>query len=279
MDFCGRKKIKKGPAAGTELPAGDPLQSAASSPKSPKTEPESFRGREHASSGRLFFWMGITSVLLMAILFLSAKITGTSIFAGSGNSRQQDPAKISVSPEERDDASYIDGTSLLLPESGTQYDRFSRMLVEALYINSDVMGYLTVEGTFVCCPVLQTDNNEFYLGKSIGKDASKEGSVFFDSRNGDIANDDNLVIYGSAEGAFSELFKFSDIEFYEQRGYITLDRRFWTDGVTVWKVVAAYYAEENEDPFYTENMSGNRTLTLCVKSSEGDFIIRAEPAG
>jgi SrtB family sortase len=273
MDIFGHKRIKTDPA----LPEAPSLECAETTPEAKNDH----AGRQHRiTSGRLFFWMGITSVLLMVLLFLSAKITEAGYFADEGSAASEDPAKISIFSEDRNEALPLESAPPLMPEGGAQYDRSSRMLVEALYINSEVKGYLTVEGTSVYVPVLQAGDNEYYLENSIGKAPSKQGSVFFDARNTDISDDDILVIYGNAEngGSFSELLKFADIEFYEQHGFITLDRRFWTDGVTVWKIVAAYFAEENEDPLYQENESGKRMLNLCVKSDEGDFIIRAEPA-
>ena len=63
-------------------------------------------------------------------------------------------------------------------------------------INNEVKGYLTVKGTNIAYPVVQHDDNNYYLNHDIYKRKTYVGWVFFDYRNDTRGFDDNNIIYG-----------------------------------------------------------------------------------
>ena len=62
-------------------------------------------------------------------------------------------------------------------------------------INNDVIGWIQVNGTNINYPVVQTDNNDFYLNHSFNKKGNGAGWVFLDYRNNIYTEDKNLIIY------------------------------------------------------------------------------------
>lgn len=67
---------------------------------------------------------------------------------------------------------------------------------ELLKTNEDTVGWLKVEGTEVNYPVVQQDNNTYYLEHTFQKTQNKAGWIFADYRN-DFENfDRNTIIYG-----------------------------------------------------------------------------------
>lgn len=64
-----------------------------------------------------------------------------------------------------------------------------------LSINSDVKGWLIIEKLNISYPIMQSENNEYYLKKNIYKENSISGSLFLDYRN-NAFQDDNTIIYG-----------------------------------------------------------------------------------
>lgn len=64
-----------------------------------------------------------------------------------------------------------------------------------LSINSDVKGWLIIEKLDISYPIMQSENNEYYLKKNIYKENSISGSLFLDYRN-NAFQDDNTIIYG-----------------------------------------------------------------------------------
>lgn len=62
-------------------------------------------------------------------------------------------------------------------------------------INKDTIGWIIVENTNVNYPVVQTDNNDFYLDHSFDKKKNGAGWVFMDYRNNHKEMDKNTIIY------------------------------------------------------------------------------------
>lgn len=88
------------------------------------------------------------------------------------------------------------------------YERTYTMLDGAkklLDMNPDVVGYITIPGTPIANPVMQSGDNSKYLDRNINGDSSRAGELFLDYRNNfdrvvdsklSVPNSDNLVIYG-----------------------------------------------------------------------------------
>ena len=118
--------------------------------------------------------------------------------------------------------------------------------------NSDFVGWITVPGTPVNHPVVQVDNNEYYLTHNFDKKTDRRGAVFMDYRNNPIDLDSNTVLYGHNcydTTMFSELTKYDDIEFYKSNPtfeYCTLEKKY------KFKIYAVFItnARESEDNGY-----------------------------
>ena len=61
--------------------------------------------------------------------------------------------------------------------------------------NSDTTGWVRVEGTSINYPVVQGNNNEYYLNHSFTKDYNSAGWVYLDYRNNKDLSDQNTIIY------------------------------------------------------------------------------------
>ena len=99
-------------------------------------------------------------------------------------------------------------------EDGSQLPSFD----ELRQINSDIQGWLTVDGTKIDYPVVQGENNLYYMNKDIYKDTSLAGSIFLDSRNKSDFSDPYSIIYGhhmDRSLMFGDLDKFRDQDFFD----------------------------------------------------------------
>lgn len=65
-------------------------------------------------------------------------------------------------------------------------------------INNDTIGFLTVNGTNINYPIVQTNNNDYYLNYSFDKTKNKAGWIFLDYRNNINNLNKNTIIYGHA---------------------------------------------------------------------------------
>ena len=67
----------------------------------------------------------------------------------------------------------------------------------ALYAkNSDFIGWIKVPNTSINYPVLQCDNNDYYLDYNFEKKRDARGAIFTDYRNNPVNLDSNTIIYG-----------------------------------------------------------------------------------
>jgi len=110
--------------------------------------------------------------------------------------------------------------------------QLSALEQEMLYINSDYICWIRIDGTTIDYPVVRGDNNEQYLKTSFHGEERITGTVFMDYRNdGDLLNYHigenipNIIIYGhnlQQGGIFSDLKKFLNTQFLESNRIITL---------------------------------------------------------
>lgn len=62
--------------------------------------------------------------------------------------------------------------------------------------NSDTVAYIHIDSTNINYPIVQTDNNDYYLTHAFDKTNNSAGWVYMDYRNSFDPLSDNLIIYG-----------------------------------------------------------------------------------
>ncbi len=117
--------------------------------------------------------------------------------------------------------------------------------------NPDTIGWIKVLGTDINYPVVQTNNNDFYLTHSFDKSYNKAGWIFADYINKNLKNnelDKNTIIYGhnrqnnSMFGTLSNVFKEEWLSNKENHyiNFSTLNNNM------VWEVFSTYIIEKEE---------------------------------
>ena len=87
-------------------------------------------------------------------------------------------------------------------------------------INSDVVGWIKIDGTNIDYPIMQ--NEDFYLHKDIYKKYSSHGTPYL-AKYCNLRISDNLIIYGhhmNDNTMFSQLEKYKNYNFYKNHKYI-----------------------------------------------------------
>jgi len=116
---------------------------------------------------------------------------------------------------------------------------------ELLKINSDIVGWIYIANTDVNYPIMQANNNDYYLKKNIYKEYSSCGSIFLDC-NTDKFNEDNTVIYGhnlKNQKMFADLKKkgFGNILSTERNRFLQSD----TEQTVQWKNLPSKYKKRH----------------------------------
>ena len=160
-----------------------------------------------------------------------------------------------------------------------------------LYLqNEDMVGWLSVADTTINYPVMQTPNEpNYYLKRNFEKEYSDLGTPYI-QENCDLANSDNLVIYGhhiKGGKMFGALEDYKSQSFYEEHKTIqfdTLTEQGEYEIVAVFKTVAyssagfRYYDfvdAENEEAFnaYIEKCKELALYDTGVSAEYGDRLI------
>lgn len=97
---------------------------------------------------------------------------------------------------------------------------------ELISMNSDYKFWISIKDTTVDYPVVQGDDNEYYLDHTFDGEKRKAGTIYIDYRN-DIMEDNNIVIYGHYlrdRTMFSDIVKYkNDEEFFnDESKYISI---------------------------------------------------------
>ncbi len=93
-------------------------------------------------------------------------------------------------------------------------------------INPDYRFWIKVEGTNIDFPVVQGEDNDFYLHHNFNKEKSFSGSIFVDSEN-NLNDDSNIVVYGHNmrnDTMFAQIKHFKNENFFNANKYVTLYR-------------------------------------------------------
>ena len=128
-----------------------------------------------------------------------------------------------------------------LPEGyGSQY--------ASLYaVNADIAGWLTVEGTSIDLPVMQAEDNDYYLEHNLYGEDDPYGLPYIDYRV-PLGKDywaKNTLVYGHNMNAgyiFHDLEGYKDAAFYKENPFLTFDTVY---NQSRWVIFAAYEANTN----------------------------------
>jgi len=129
--------------------------------------------------------------------------------------------------------------------------------------NSDVVGFLKVNGTDIEQVVVKSKDNNYYLSHNFEKQQNSAGWIFVDYRNNLDGTDKNIIIYGHnmKNGTmFSSLKNVLNSEWKEneENRYIT----FITERENVIYEVFSVYQMENEDYYIKTNFKGKEFNTF-----------------
>lgn len=126
--------------------------------------------------------------------------------------------------------------------------------------NSDTVAWLFVGGTNINYPVVQTNDNEYYLNHSFDKSKNLAGWLFMDYRNDKIDYGKNTIIYGhnmKNQTMFGTLKKLLSKEWYktQENRIIKMSSEKYN---TLWQIFSVYTIETTNDYIQTEFADDNK---------------------
>jgi len=104
-----------------------------------------------------------------------------------------------------------------LPQANTETKRM-KILKELQKENSNIVAWIEIKDSKINYPVLQGEDNEFYMTHTYKKEYSKDGSLFLDKDYDWSKPSTNLLIYGhnniGSKEMFVDLMKYENEEYY-----------------------------------------------------------------
>lgn len=140
--------------------------------------------------------------------------------------------------------------------------------------NNDLVGWISVPNTAIDFPVVQGDDNDFYLRRDFNKEYLRRGSIYMDYRNHIDTPDKNTILYGHNyldSTMFSDLENYKDIAFYKTAPVIsfnTIYREY------KWKVIGVFLTTAS--PELDNDYVFNYIYPFMTDSSFAEFVQEVE---
>ena len=150
-------------------------------------------------------WKNIILILIFLILFITLNISIYNIIKWKLDSNKTNE-EINIIQENANIEEVQDnkGTEIIkqakkIPKENPYWDYIKMNMIDVNFdnlkkINSDVVGWIKVNGTNINYPFVQSKDNKYYLTHSFSKSYNNAGWVFLDYRNNNI-NNRNTIIY------------------------------------------------------------------------------------
>ena len=141
--------------------------------------------------------------------------------------------------------------------------------VDLYEANSDIIGWITVDGTKIDYPVMQTqDDPEFYLRRNFQKEHATAGVPFMDASSDIFVPTSNFLIYGHnmKNGTmFHDMLKYKDKSFYQEHKTFRFDT-IYKGGQGTYEIIAAGYSN-----IYPEDSDAFKYYQYAGITSRSDF--------
>lgn len=125
-------------------------------------------------------------------------------------------------------------------------------------LNSDVVGWLTVDGTNIDYPFVQGEDNFRYLNTDVTGEFAMSGSIFLDYRNKRDFSDVNNIIYGHHMKSGK---MFGDLEKFQKEAYFDSHRSgkiYYEDQWHAIKFAAFLIADADDAVLYDAKISSEK---------------------
>lgn len=158
--------------------------------------------------------------------------------------------------------------------------------------NKNLIGWIQIADTIIDYPVMQSNDNDYYLKHNFSGDKDSNGSIFLDTNCDIILGNDNFILYGhhmKNGKMFSQILKYANKDFYEKHKYITFDTIYEKGKYEVMfafrsriynsdEIAFKYYQfidanSQAEFDSYMEEMEKLSLIQTGVSASYGDQLI------
>lgn len=154
-------------------------------------------------------------------------------------------------------------STVVRKEYNEELEKMRAGLASLRQINDDLYGWISVDGTTINYPIVQGDDNDYYLDHAYTGDFLPNGSIFVDYRNNtSITKNYNTVIYGhniTSGAMFHDVAKFFKDEYFDGV-YINI---YTDDGIYVYEPFSVYETRYDYNYFRTGFRSAEEFIAFA----------------
>lgn len=133
-------------------------------------------------------------------------------------------------------------------------------------VNADVIGWIYIPGSKINYPLLQGEDNDYYLKHAWDHRATSVGSIFLEHRSSPELTDYNTIVYGhnmNSGSMFAGLRNFATQRYWEKHPYVYI---LSDAGVYRYEVFASYKAPID---------SATYGLSFNQRETKAEFLLHA----
>ena len=157
-------------------------------------------------------------------------------------------------------------------ESPAEVDPFAEELAQTdlaalRAVNPDVAGWIAIPDTPVSYPLMQGEDNEYYLNHTWDRKASSAGSIFLDRSAGATPDHFNTIVYGHRminNSMFGSLKYYEDADYWKAHPYVyILDNA----GVHRYEIFSVYEASVKSYTYqigFADDTAKETFLQKCI---------------
>ena len=148
-------------------------------------------------------------------------------------------------------------------------DNLKNLNLEALQkVNKEVMGWIIIPGAGISYPLMNGDDNSYYLNRTWDKQWNTMGSIFLEAECSSKLTDFNTIIYGHNmrnTTMFSNLKKYTSKSYWKKAPYVYLATE---KGVYRYDIFAAYEVEVDGHVFWLKIKEAEHKQLFIDRSLE-----------
>ena len=231
-------------------------------------------------------WKNIILILIFLILFITLNISIYNIIKWKLDSNKTNE-EINTIQENANIEEVQDnkGTEIIkqaekIPKENPYWDYIKMNMIDVNFdnlkkINSDVVGWIKINGTNINYPFVQSKDNKYYLTHSFSKSYNNAGLVFLDYRNNNI-NNRNTIIYAHGR---TDKTMFGTLRKVLNNGWINNTNNYVIKISTekensLWQIFSIYHIPTTNDYLQTEfkdEREYQRFLNILKNRSNHNF--------
>lgn len=131
--------------------------------------------------------------------------------------------------------------------------------------NEDVIGWIVFDNMELSYPIMQGEDNEYYLSHTFSRESNSAGSIFMEAANTPDFQDCHTIIYGHNMknlSMFGQLKKYKTEQFYEEHQYFTI----YTEEHVYRYQIFAYYDISEIGDIYTIGFRPNAEFRQFINN-------------